>query len=70
MTHVTVGARTSDPRALYLQSYLDSLLLAIRNSYLGRQAGRHNFLILLIYKAVLDTFQSLANLVIKLYRDA
>ena len=45
MTHVTVGARTSDPlhrrRALYLKSYLDSLLLAIRNFYLGRQAGRH-----------------------------
>ncbi len=45
VTHVTVGARTSDPlhrrRALYLKSYLDSLLLAIRNFYLGRQAGRH-----------------------------
>ncbi len=40
MTHVTVGARTSDPllrrRELYLKSYLDSLLLAIRNHYLGR----------------------------------
>jgi len=49
VTHVTVGARTSDPlhrrRALYLKSYLDNLLLAIRNFYLGRQAGRHNSLL-------------------------
>ncbi len=52
MTHVTVGARTSDPlhrrRALYLKSYLDSLLLAIRNFYLGRQAGRHTLFLLLL----------------------
>ncbi len=40
VTHVTVGALTSDPlhrrRELYLKSYLDSLLLAIRYLYLGR----------------------------------
>jgi hypothetical protein len=37
--HVTVGARTSDllrhRRPLYLKSYLDSYLLAIRNLYLA-----------------------------------
>ncbi len=53
MTHVTVGAQTSDPlhrrRALYLKSYLDSLLLAIRNFYLGHQAGRHNTFLIYVH---------------------
>jgi hypothetical protein len=44
--HVTGGMRTSALLhrrwTLYLKSYLDSLLLAIRNFYLGRQAGRHS----------------------------
>jgi hypothetical protein len=52
VTQVTVEARTYDPlhrrRALYLKSYLDSLLLAIRNFYLGRQAGRHSTFFLLL----------------------
>ncbi len=43
MTHVTVGAQTSDPlQASALPKELSrQLLLAIPKFYLGRQAGRH-----------------------------
>ena len=46
----SLSSRRACRRALYLKSYLDSLLLAIRNFYLGRQAGRHSRVFHRVYR--------------------